>query len=166
MMNDIVARFRERMIYCPETGKLYWKERLDDGTSYRNTIKGWNKRYAWKEAFTAGCGAGYKQGVVDNISYRAHTVCWAIHYGEYLLYVDHINTNRNDNRISNLRKACPEGNAQNRGRNSNNLSGYKGVSWSKEKKRWLAYIGEDHGVEDDQSACENIAKAIRKGDAS
>lgn len=54
--------------------------------------------------------------------------------------VDHINLDTLDNRKENLRIATRSQNAANRRRQSNNTSGYKGVSWNKQRKKWHAYI--------------------------
>lgn len=54
--------------------------------------------------------------------------------------IDHINGDKLDNRIKNLRITTCKQNAQNIGIRSNNTSGYKGVSLTKEKNRWRAYI--------------------------
>lgn len=54
---------------------------------------------------------------------------------------DHINGDRLDNRRSNLRIATDTESARNRGRRSDNTSGYKGVVWSKGmKKKWAAQV--------------------------
>jgi hypothetical protein len=53
---------------------------------------------------------------------------------------DHINHNRLDNRKSNLRNCTPTQNKMNKGFDSRNTSGYKGVSWNKSAKKWFAYI--------------------------
>lgn len=55
--------------------------------------------------------------------------------------VDHKNTDRLDNRRLNLRRASSSQNKWNRGKNKNNTSGYKGVSWNKKDKKWTACIG-------------------------
>lgn len=54
--------------------------------------------------------------------------------------VDHINRDGLDNRRSNLRLATKSQNAQNTPEYSRNTSGYKGVSWAKDKKMWVAQI--------------------------
>lgn len=46
-----------------------------------------------------------------------------------------------DNRRSNLRIADQFGNQANRGKNSNNKSGYKGVSWHKKRGVWVVSVG-------------------------
>jgi len=57
--------------------------------------------------------------------------------------VDHINGDALDNRRSNLRPATAQENAFNRGPNSNNTSGFKGVCWVSSRGRWLARIKAD-----------------------
>lgn len=61
------------------------------------------------------------------------------------LQVDHINGNGLDNRRENLRLASSIQNSFNRGKTSQNTSGFKGVTWNKERKKWLAriYAGEN-----------------------
>ena len=53
---------------------------------------------------------------------------------------DHINRDKLDNRRENLRTCTTSENMQNRGKQSNNTSGYKGVFWSIPAKRWRAQI--------------------------
>lgn len=54
--------------------------------------------------------------------------------------VDHINGNGLDNRRQNLRLATNAQNLMNRKANSNNTSGYKGVTLVKGRKKWVAKI--------------------------
>lgn len=56
------------------------------------------------------------------------------------MQIDHINGNRLDNRRENLRLATNSQNAMNQGKRKNNTSGFKGVSWHKPNKKWLAHI--------------------------
>ena len=55
-------------------------------------------------------------------------------------YVDHVNWDKLDNRKINLRICDNSQNLANRGPQKNNKSGYKGVSWSKLRKKWVAHI--------------------------
>lgn len=74
-------------------------------------------------------------------SLRAHRVCWLLHYGEWPeSFVDHIDRNRTNNRIANLREVSYRQNCQNQTKQVNNTSGYRGVSWSKCKGKWVVRI--------------------------
>lgn len=58
--------------------------------------------------------------------------------------VDHINHNKLDNRKENLRVCTASGNQMNRDKFlTRNTSGYKGVSWSKDHRKWDARIKKD-----------------------
>ena len=54
--------------------------------------------------------------------------------------VDHINGNPRNNQILNLRPATHAENMRNRKIQSNNTSGYPGVSYRKDIQKWMAYI--------------------------
>lgn len=54
--------------------------------------------------------------------------------------VDHIYHNRHDNRKGQLRICSNAKNSRNKGKQSNNTSGYQGISWAKRDKVWHAYI--------------------------
>lgn len=62
---------------------------------------------------------------------------------EGLPCIDHINGNRQDNRVENLRWTPYTGNARNRGLMKNNTSGHPGVYFHKPSKKWMAYFRED-----------------------
>ena len=57
--------------------------------------------------------------------------------------VDHRNGNKLNNCRSNLRPATNQQNAFNQRLPKNNTSGFKGVSWSRQRKKWKAYIVKD-----------------------
>ena len=54
--------------------------------------------------------------------------------------IDHINSNKRDNRKSNLREVTESQNQMNKGLRSNNTSGVTGVYWDKESNKWYAII--------------------------
>lgn len=57
------------------------------------------------------------------------------------LQVDHKNHNRLDNRRQNLRVCTEEQNKFNMSDRKDNTSGFRGVTWNKEKHKWTAQIG-------------------------
>ena len=73
--------------------------------------------------------------------YLAHRLAWFYSYGTWPKgEVDHINRNRQDNRLANLRDTTRSENARNTGAQANSSSGIKGVSWDKICKRWRVQI--------------------------
>jgi hypothetical protein len=54
--------------------------------------------------------------------------------------VDHIDNNRSNNHITNIRWATGKENNQNKSLSSKNTSGVKGVYWNKNTNKWKAQI--------------------------
>lgn len=150
-MTDIVQpeispeRIRELLDYDPLTGLLTWRRRLVRPGRER-TDKAWNSAYVGKPA-----GAIGKRGAIYIVVSRelprtarlaAHRVAWAHYHGVWpSVLIDHINHNTADNRIANLREATATQNLRNSRLSPKNTSGVKGVSWSKRRRKWHAYIG-------------------------
>ena len=106
-MNEVIALMKERLNYDPETGKL----------TYSRKAKG-NKR----EGDKVGCidRHGYIKVMFQGKMYFAHRIAWMLFYGaEPPELIDHINADKLDNRISNLR-ACTK--PQNSANTTANLS--------------------------------------------
>lgn len=125
-------RLRELFDYDTVTGQLIWKE---------------NRRGRYKlKGEPAGTlsNNGYMQTSVDCRRYRNHRLVWMWHYGQFPENdLDHINNDRADNRIENLRKATRSENMQNQKRASvRNKIGYPGVSTHKHgvDKKYFARI--------------------------
>lgn len=72
--------------------------------------------------------------------YYSHRVIFLWHHGYMPKGVDHDDLNPLNNRIDNLRACNQSENMGNKGKNKNNTSGYKGVYWNKNAKRWHAQI--------------------------
>jgi hypothetical protein len=121
-------RLKELFAYDPDTGIL---TRL---VSTNRMAK------AGTDAGTSD-GAGYLRISIDRRRYRAHRLAWLYVHGEFpSAEIDHINRVRSDNRLLNLRAATKSENQQNTTTKVNNISGVKGVHWSKCAKKWQAEI--------------------------
>jgi len=114
---------------------------------------------------------GYVSIWINGTSYYAHRLAWALRYKSWpICDIDHINENKSDNRICNLREASRSENMFNRGRNKNNTSGIKGVVFCKSTNKWRAQImvdrksvniGRFHTKEEAASAYIMKAREIR-----
>jgi hypothetical protein len=135
---------RKLLRYEPETGKLFWRKRDFEYFKTLRSAKCWNTKYAGAQAFTNKCN-GYLQGGIFRKKHSAHRVIWALFYGKWPeKFIDHVNGDKTDNRIVNLRECTPSQNGWNSGIRSSNRSGYKGVWWNKRVKRWVASIRDGH----------------------
>jgi len=112
--------------YDRDTGKLYWK--VD---RYSNKVKG-------KEVGNID-GHGYRRFMYKRKKYRVHRVIWLMEYGYMPKAIDHINRNRLDNRLENLREVSKKDNAKNMSLNSKNKFGISGISKTKTGK-YRSYI--------------------------
>ena len=126
--------------YDPQTGTLVWRKRPRHLFQDERSFKTWNARYANKLAFTSIDRKGYFVGAVNNVNYRAARVIYKLVQGVDANQIDHVDGNRLNNRIENLRNVTGQQNQQNMKRCSRNKSGVTGVSWNKAKNRWDAKI--------------------------
>lgn len=125
-------------------GILYWKARPLEHFKNRNAYAIWNSRRAGKPIIGL-CPYGYiRTSIVINartFTYKVHKLVWAIHHGEFPTKpMDHINHDRTDNSIENLRVVTYQENARNRKLPVNNTSGTIGVIWNARAKSWAAAI--------------------------
>lgn len=130
---------RGRLDYDPLTGIFRWKPRSD---CFRN----WNTKYAGKPAGSL-TGKGY---IVIRLTINgergkvaASRLAFIYMEGQCPPIVDHKDRNRQNDRWDNLRAATREQNARNSAMQSNNKSGFKGVDWRPERRKWRAMIGVD-----------------------
>jgi len=77
---------------------------------------------------------------IDYKLYQAHRLAWLYIYGYLPKEIDHINHDKKDNRIVNLREVTRSENMRNKPRISTNTSGACGVIWNKRNKKWNAQI--------------------------
>ena len=127
--------------YDPFTGKLYWKRRSLSMFNTERSCNSWNSQYAGKEAFTTDNGRGYKQGSINNKLYKAHRIIFMMVYGYWPDQIDHIDQNRSNNCLQNLREVSNTENQKNAKKRVDNTSGATGVTWNKLTNAWYARIG-------------------------
>ena len=140
--DDLAVEYvRSAFTYDANSGDLFWKDRADQQPQ-------WNGKFQGRRAGTIN-DRGYVIVAIGGRDYRAHRLAWAIVTGEWPLgEMDHVNLNKADNRWANLRLATHSQNNQNKRAQSNNTSGFKGVSFCRVTRSWVARmkIGERYEV--------------------
>lgn len=132
----VIANIHDILEYNPDTGELVWK--FVDFSDRGDAI--FNKKYAGKVAGNVGRD-GYRNLQVRGWPFSAHRLAWYITYGKWPdNQIDHINGNRDDNRLCNLRDCTSLVNARNVGLRATNISGHRGVTYNKSMDMWQAYI--------------------------
>jgi hypothetical protein len=115
------------------------QQRLHELFEYRDGALIWKVGVAaGKIAGTLDTSTGYWRINIDKKMYRLHRMIFLYHNG-YLtdgLQIDHVDGNRNNNLIDNLREVTNQQNQFNAKTSSRNKSGVKGVSWNKAKQKW------------------------------
>lgn len=129
-MSDDVMRGElvETLEYRPETGDFFWKNPKS------NRVKVGQK---------AGCLNAYGYVVIffkGKLRQASH-LAWLYVYGVLPKELDHINHTPADNRISNLRLCSRSENQSNRRKQSNNTSGFKGIHWFPQSRKWRVRLG-------------------------
>lgn len=140
-----------KMLRCdPAAGRLWWRKRgvetfTAGAYSTERLCATWNGQWAGKEALTASGGNGYKVGTINGLKIYAHRAIWTLVHSEWPNEIDHINGNRSDNRLENLRNVTRLENSRNASIPSNNTSGVIGVSWNRQAQKWHTYINDGAG---------------------
>lgn len=83
---------------------------------------------------------GYRYMAVGGDEYLTHRLAWLYVHGEWPQVIDHINRDKLDNRIVNLRSVEQRINAQNCNVRVDNTSGHRGVYWHKPTANWTAMV--------------------------
>ena len=84
---------------------------------------------------------GYLIVKISASTFLVHRLIWAIVYGYFPEnQIDHIDRNKVNNRVENLREVSDSCNKRNRGNSVANSSGVRGVGYDKSRGSWKAYI--------------------------
>lgn len=137
--------------YSPETGQFTWQETR-------------GKAVAGASAGTTRPD-GYVSVTIKQKRYRAHRLAWFLVHGEFPIdMLDHINGDRSDNRIANLRIVTPSQNAINRAPHPR-----KGVHLSPDGRTFYVritlhrqnhYVGSYHSLEEAEAAYWKAAERL------
>jgi len=120
-------RLKQLLHYNPETGvftriESNRKDRLGKQPGSRNT-------------------KGHVQIRLDGTLYVAHRLAWLYMTGKFPTnQIDHIDGDKTNNKIVNLREATNKQNQENVPLQVNNTSGYRGVSFNKPTRKFRAYV--------------------------
>lgn len=140
-------------LFAYEDGELYWRVYRRGGTA------------PGKKAGTVN-GNGYKVVGIDYKKYQVHRIIWVLNGNPEDEFIDHINGNKTDNRIENLRAVDMHGNNCNIGLRRDSTSGIKGVSWSKATRKWVGQVWHQHklyraGAFDSKEECALAVQELR-----
>lgn len=87
---------------------------------------------------------GYKRAKIGRNTYLVHRIVFMLHHGYLPKFLDHIDNNRTNNKIENLRPATSAENNRNRSISSRNRSGIKGIMWAEPNKKWKVQCTVDY----------------------
>lgn len=134
----------ELLHYDEEDGRLYWKPR---GRHLYKNDWAWNwfnQRYAGAVASSLDKHSKRKTYRVVTIfgrKFGEHRLIWWLnYYDDPILDLDHEDHDTENNKIGNLRRVLPSGNAKNRPNRSDNSTGYPGVYPIKSTDKWSVKI--------------------------
>lgn len=122
-----------------ELKELLWYDKVSGLFLWRNAKK-YNAIAPWSKA--GWSDGGYIRIQIGKKGYLAHRLAWLYEHGVWPEKdVDHINGNRCDNRIENLRDVSRKINTQNRRcAGINSTTGVLGVSRHRDTDKWISGI--------------------------
>jgi hypothetical protein len=124
-------------------GELIFKIRTTTAEFDELAARRFNNQYAGKKVGYVKNG-NYKVVNLFGYTLQAHRIIYQMLNNLPELpkdsIIDHINGDRLDNRIENLRVCSYSENAFNKSKNRNNTSGYKGAVWSKKMNKWQSTL--------------------------
>jgi len=120
-------KLKKFLDYNFETGIFTWKVRRKNSVNVG--------------AVAGSLSHGYILIMISGKFYRAHRLAWLYIHGYFPEYfIDHIDRDRSNNRINNLRHVSNQCNVRNSGNRKDNKSGIKGIGWHKATNKWRVRI--------------------------
>ena len=125
-VGDLLAEY---LRYNPETGHLTWIKKPSKTTQLNS------------RAGSYVTTTGYRSISIFGKSYPEHHVAWRMYHGTWATdQLDHINQDRSDNRIINLRQVTKAENARNRSRRNASRVDEVGIWYNRRTKKYVAEI--------------------------
>lgn len=122
-------RLKQLLHYDPDTGVFTWIANVNRMARIGDVAGSVNKVYEYV----------YIQ--VLKKKYRAHRLAWLYVHGSFPKNeIDHIDHDRLNNRIDNLRDVTRQENKKNTSISSSNTSGFMGVCWDNSVEKWMVTI--------------------------
>ena len=125
-MKEITQKYI-KSLFTYRDGNLYWR------VSLNRSIKIGSKAGSLKRI-------GYYKIGINGKTYLNHRLIYLYHYGFIPKQIDHIDNNKLNNKIENLREITNSQNHMNQKSHKNSASKYKGVSWYKRINKWRVQI--------------------------
>lgn len=127
-----IDRCRDLLLYYEATGIVVWR-------GYKPGSLSWQP-----EAGTLK-PSGYREIKVDGKLYKTHRLVWFLTHGTWPVGdIDHINGDKADNRISNLRDVSTQINCLNAGAQQRSPSAMRGIRWDPKRKKWVVQCCSKH----------------------
>lgn len=124
---EITQQFLHELFEYRE-GHLFWK------------VDRRGNKLIGKQASRLKKSNGYQEVTINKKKYYAHRLIFMMFHGYWPVQIDHIDNNRSNNLLSNLREANNAQNNRNTKLRCTNKSGYKGVYLHKQNKNFVARI--------------------------
>jgi hypothetical protein len=153
----MITQERLKELFDYQDGNLVWKVKKAQAVKI-GTIAGWANRDVH--------GQQYMNIEIDGTAYKLHRLVFMYHHGYFPSRVDHIDGNRFNNHVENLREVTASQNAQNSKFRKNNTSGYKNVFFDKRNKKWRVLlrvngVNKSFGYYDDLELADLVATEAR-----
>ena len=149
----MITQDEVRALFEYRDGKLYWRQ----------------PRFGARRGAEAGTvgSHGYRQIVVDGKFYRTHRLIFLMHHGYLPKFIDHIDGNRSNDRVENLRAANIRQNGLNSKIRKDSRTGVKNVTFSKSANKFAVRLMVDGvrktiGFFDDIELAELAAREARE----
>jgi hypothetical protein len=119
---DMISQMLAKELFNYVDGELHWKKKVSDKVVIGKKV---------------GCVKNGHVGLKFNKKdYRVHQIVFLIFHGYVPKAIDHVDGNFKNNRIENLRPCNQSQNSMNKKVGKTNKSGFKNVTWKKERMKW------------------------------